>query len=595
MPRKKTGQAIEWRSQMKTWVGRVRGYPEGHARGLWLSLGTDDKAAAQRRYDEWLATGEPPKEARAETFEEAALRIVAAMPEETDTQKKKKQARGQRLRDYAFSILGHLEAWRVEGKHIASVLDRMPALGKKKGTIAYVRTDLSQVLAKLIREGARTDNPAREFPLPPEAVEDGRLRCVLTDDEVCRFRDKRGFETTLDMACLFARDLGGHRTSDLLAARYEHVDWQKRTIKVRRPKTDREGKLVGVRKPKSYELVTHGIPDSVWGPLGAWHAAHGSPLDGPIFPVTRSCRGGRVKRKDGRVTARRSAVQGGERVVNGAGFVKPLRRALWEAGIHRPLPGWDPAAPDPRFDALQTDTDETRAVDFHSMRRAFVTALKDAKVPLPDILALCGHTSLATSSKYDTARHVQVPDAALPRQMGAPRAPIKTKGEAGAAPTATATTAEVPASPADLSAVLAQLAELQKMLTPPRTTPAQSVSEGGNDPDSGSYTPGPLALTMPKPSESFVEPTGIEPVTCALRTQNQPVAATQLLGMTENVRLGATAAEGVSTQSLGQTIAAAAEAGDWELVEELTAIAKRRSQAPLAPVHKLSDARKRRG
>lgn len=586
MPRKKTGQAIEWRSQMKTWVGRVRGYPEGNARGLWLSLGTDDKSAAQRRYDDWLTTGEPPKEARAETFEEAALRIVGAMPEETDTQRKKKQARGQRLRDYAFSILGHLEAWRVEGKHVASVLDRMPALGKKKGTIAYVRTDLSQVLAKLIREGARTDNPAREFPLPPEAVEDGRLRCVLTDDEVCRFREKRGFETTLDLACLFARDLAGHRTSDLLAARYEHVDWQKRTIKVRRPKTDREGKLVGVRKPKSYELVTHGIPDSVWGPLVAWHAAHESPAAGPIFPVTRSCQGGAVKRKDGTVTARRSAVQGGERVVNGAGFVKPLRRALWEAGIHRPLPGWDPAAPDPRFDALQTDTDETRAVDFHSMRRAFVTALKDAKVPLPDILALCGHTSLATSSKYDTARHVQVPDAALPRA----------KVSGGSVDGFPPPNVPAPAAPAsDLSAVLAQLAELQKMLTPPRPTPAQSVPEGGNDPESGSYTAGPLSLTMPNLSESFVEPTGIEPVTCALRMQNQPVAATQLLGMTENVPLGATTAEGGLTQSLGQTIAAAAEAGDWALVEELTAIAKRRSQSPLAPVHKLSDARKRRG
>jgi integrase len=399
---------------MKTWVGRVRGYPEGSARGRWLSLGTDDREMAQKRYDAWLATGEPPREANEETFQQAAERIVDDMPETNDRERRKKTDRRTRLRSYAYPVLGQVSVWAIEPSHVCSVLDSMPALGKLKGTILKMRSDISKILGKLQREGAIRINFARNLALPDSAVEDGRLRQVLTDGECVRFREKRGYETELDMACLVCRDLAGHRTSDILASRYEHIVWKTRTWKVRRPKTDAEGQLVTDRRIKSYELVEHEIPDHVYGPLRAWWKKHGSPESGPVFPVRRPGRGGTVQLKDGRTYERRSSQVGDAKSGTGTSYCKAFRKALWGAGIYRPLPGWDPSKPQKKFCALQTDTKESRRADFHSVRRAFVTALKAAGVETADVLALAGHTNLATSSRYDAARRVVVPDAAIP-------------------------------------------------------------------------------------------------------------------------------------------------------------------------------------
>ena len=575
MARKATGQALEWRSQMKTWVGRVRGYPKGQARGRWLSLGTDDKALAQQRYDRWLLTGEPPKESREETFAEAAERIVDEMPEG-----KKRHDRGTRLRTYAFPIVGHIAAWAIEGSHVASVLDRMPALGKKKGTIAYVRTDISQVLTKLVREGARSDNPARHMAPPPDAVEDGRLRQVPTDEEFARFRAARGFETELDIACLLCRDLAAHRTSDLLAARWEHVtDWVAGKMKVRRPKTDTEGKLVTTRRIKSYELVEHGIPASVWAILKAYWVKQGSPKTGPLFPVRKACAGGVVTRKDGSTYTRRRSEVGDSKSRNGAGFVKALRRAFWDAKIWRPLPGWDPENPQKELCAFQTDTDDSRALDFHSVRRAAITAMKAAGVPLADVLALAGHTQLATSSRYDTARLVQMPEAALPQKSVT--APLPS-----AAPTANG---------ANLSAVLAQLDAVRALLNAAQSQGVLSIDpeRGSNGGFGGS---GIAAIS----AESLVEPTGIEPVTCALRTNRAaPLDSHVPVNATQGIALK-TPAHGLSTQSVGQSpdaratlLAAAGKAvseGNWALADQIRALLE---PSPLASVIQLSDARKR--
>lgn len=454
MPRPKTGEAPQWRQSMKTWVGRVRGYPEGCARGRWLSLGTADKHVASQRYERWLATGEPPKEARTETFEQAATRIVDAMPAKERAETKKAHDRRMRLRTYVFPIIGHIEAWAVDASHCSSVLDRMPALGKLKGTVAYVRSDLSQVMARLIREGARSDNPAKRLAMPTNAVEDGRLRQVPSDAELCRFRDKRGFETQLDIACLLCRDMAGHRTSDLLEARYEHVTcWETGRMKVRRPKTDTEGQLVTTRRVKSYELVEHVVPPSVWVHFKLWWQKQGSPKTGPVFPVERTTKGGVVTRKDGSTYTRKATRPGAAKARNGTSFTKALRRAFWAAGIVRPLPGWDPARPDKQFCAFQTDTKDSRALDFHSLRRAFVTALKAAGVPTADVLALAGHTQLATSSRYDTARLVQAPDAALPRPAAVPG----TAREPLASPTGTFSNV---AGPVDAAALLEQMRAL---------------------------------------------------------------------------------------------------------------------------------------
>lgn len=597
MPKKKTGEALHWATTKNSWTGRVRGYPEGCARGRWLTLGTPDKAIAQQRYDRWLLTGEPPKEATAESFEEAATRVT----EQRVPEGKKKRDRLVRLRSYVFPFIGRMEASTVAAKNVASVLDRMPALGKKKGTIAYVRTDMSQVFLGLIREGSREDNPAADLPLPADAVEDGRLRQVLTDDEIIRFREHRGCETELDLACWLARDVAGHRTSDLLAARYEHFDFVRGTLKVRRPKTDTEGKFVNTRRVKSYELVTHVLPPGALEVVTAWWVKKGRPASGPLFTIQKPSRAGVVTRKDGSQYTRKASQAGDALSRNGTSFAPALRRALWEAGIVRPLPGWDPANPQKDFCALQTDTDESRRADFHSMRRAFVTAMKGAGASTLDVLAAAGHTQEATSSRYDAARLIHIPDAALPRSRGFV-APAPPDGHPLASPSGTFSNV---GAPFDVAALFAQIESMKAaLLSASASVPEvpKSVPKGGNDLDSRSYSLAVGSGMVGKSSESLVEPTGIEPVAYALRMGQEPLMGSQVPEMSEADRAHATpaedrlsAAEASLTQSLGRLIAEAAAAGDWAHVEELTALARRRSAPPPANVRSLAEARKRRG
>jgi hypothetical protein len=437
MARKSTGTK-EWRSKLGTYKGRV------HINGVrteWHDLGTDDPDLADERLAEWIATGEPPKLPGRETFASAAERIIKRQEAKGE---KGVQNRRHRVRTFALPVMGHIEVASIEQRHIHAALSRMgEQVGATKevyaaDTVHHLRTDISRILAALKLDGVLKHNVARETELPDDVEVDDRPRVVLTDEEVMRFR-RRGFEHELDMMALFARDLGGHRTSDLHAADYadfDTVEWT--TCLVRRPKTDREGSRKGRRKgrrraSRAYERVRIAIPESVVGPLKVWWAKAGKPTTGPVFPLRRGPNVG--KRKTGK----------------GISYAQSLRDALWEEGIVRPLParteggkllvGYEAATGEERrlHCALQVDTDETRAVDFRSFRRAFVTGLQRAGVNEQTAMLASGHGDPKTHRRYLAADVVTVPAGALP---------------GGSAPSAVS-----PAAPASSSAGAELLAE----------------------------------------------------------------------------------------------------------------------------------------
>lgn len=403
MATKKTTGTKEWRPNQKVWAGRV--HIDGKRTG-WKSLGTDDADVADERMALWAKTGEPPSEAGKETFASASERIVDR--QEVKKEKGAKERR-HRLRTFALPVIGHIEIAELKANHVFSVLDKM---GQQEGatkeqyaadTVHHMRTDISRILTELVREGALSSNVARDVELPDDVETDDRPRVVLHDEEIMRFR-RRGFHRELDMMALFARDLGGHRTSDLHAADYgdfDTVDWK--TCFVRRPKTSQQGSKKGRRKgrrraTRGYERVRITIPESVLGPLKVWWEKAGKPTTGPVFPIRRGKRVG--ERKCGK----------------GISYVIPLRDALWDEGIVRPLPGYETAVGEARrqFCALQVDTDETRAVDFHSFRRAFVTALGKSGVNLQTSMLAAGHGDPTTHLRYNVPETVTVPASALP-------------------------------------------------------------------------------------------------------------------------------------------------------------------------------------
>jgi hypothetical protein len=103
---------------------------------------------------------------RPETFEEAAVRIVAGQQAEglttwTD--------RLQRLRQFVFPELGQLPVGDVRPAHVRAALARGLASGKARSTIAKIKIDISTVLAELWRDEAVPANVAKRVQIPKNA------------------------------------------------------------------------------------------------------------------------------------------------------------------------------------------------------------------------------------------------------------------------------------------------------------------------------------------------------------------------------------------------------------------------------------------
>lgn len=387
MAKKATG-SLEWRKQ--TWAGRIR--QEDGTRSPWRPLGTDDRGQATERLALWIASGEPPPLPSQELFSAATERVLSR----PEVKKEKGYGdRAHRLRSFALPVIGHLTVAAMKPSHVRSVLDQMGQQSKATraqyaaDTVHHLRVDISRILTALVHEGTLDTNVAKDIELPDSVEVDDRPRIVLTDDELDAFRTERGFERELDMMALFATELGGHRTSDLHAADYSHFNLRKGTCTVQRPKTDREGSRKGRRKGR--RRATRGttrqeiaIPEVVLGPFLAWRRAAGNPTSGPIFPL------------------RRGKNVGGRKTGKGISYAKALREALWAARVYRPLPGFERLTGDARKQkcALQTDTDETRAVDFHSFRRYFVSKLAHSGMNLQTAMAAAGHSDPATHARY---------------------------------------------------------------------------------------------------------------------------------------------------------------------------------------------------
>lgn len=589
MPRPKKERRSEGpRWTRKGWVARV--FEQDGACSGWLPLGTTDREHAKRLLEAWVRSGVQPARSRGEkSFAEESERVLgdkAAAPMATPAEKKAVQYRRERLRKYALPVLGQVPVGLLEPSHIMGLLDRMASEGAAARTIHNLRSDVSVILAKLVREGELKMNPARGAALPEDAPVDTRDRMHLSDEQMVAFQERRGFATPLDINVMLCRCVGGHRTSDGHAGDWSHVDrewfaW----MKVRRPKTDGQvGQRVGQRKAKtkSYEYAVHAVPAEYRPVLRAYWESLGSPESGPIFPLLRDAVSTPMKLKDGRVIERQGG-KVGERKGRGTSYARALRRAVWGARLYAPLGGFDPEHPEKRLCAFQTDTPTTRRLTFHGIRADLNAALVEAGVSADQRIALMGHTQETTGNKHYMKRIVVgVPDAALPKTKGAaePHQP----GPASSAPAAPA------AAPADLR-------------IPPETAPAWG--ETRIHPGAGGK-PGPsVSGETANSSESLARPARFERATFGSVEPRSAAQCAEASVNSTSVLDGTSAAEGVSTQALGgneslrsaflrRMLAEAAAEGDLDLLEELTAMARRRSPALPANVHKLDVTRKRR-
>lgn len=542
------------------WVARV--FEKDDSCSGWTPLGTTDRELAKRLLETWVRTGHAPPKARGEkSFAVEVERVMAdklASAASPDDQKAV-QYRRDRLRKYALPVLGQVPVGMLEPGHIMGMLDAMAKEGAAARTIHNLRSDVSVVLSRLVRDRELKTNVARDnVTLPEEATVDTRERMHLSDEQMALFQERRGFETPLDVNVMLCRCVGGHRTSDGHAGDWSHVDRVGfATMKVRRPKTDGQvGQKVGQRKAKTknYEYALHVVPEPYRGPLRAYWERQGRPVAGPIFPLLRDAVAKPMKLRDGRIIERTGG-KVGERKGRATSYAKAFRRAVWEAKLYAPLPGFDPERPDPKFCAFQTDTQLTKRLTFHGIRASLNAALVQAGVSSDQRIAIMGHTQAATGNRHYMAEIlVSVPAGALP---------VRIHPEADA----------VGAKPS----------------FPPR---------------SGVKPPRPASREAANPSESLARPEGFEPSTFGSVEQwcADDDAQTRVTAQPASAPTSPT--EGVSTQALGGNdsrsslltdIAKAALAEDWDKLDRLRA-ALQLIDGPrpqLASVLKLSQARKR--
>jgi hypothetical protein len=292
---------------------------------------------------------------REETFAEAVKRVVWI--QKTEDGLKSWKVRLSRLWRFAVPALGKLPVREVRAPHIKGVLTAAKgALGKQ--SVSHLKADLSSIFQSLAEDDLVVENVVRGVRLPKKLRHDKRRRVQLTDDEFEQLVSAPTTPAYLRLMCCSARLCGGMRTSDLHAWDWQHVETDTFTVaEVPRPKTD---------DPNEVELAAHELPPLLRALLREHWLGQGRPLAGPVFPVRRGANKGRRQGKRSHARA--------------------LRHYLRLAGCVRP--------------ALFQDTIKTRAVDFHSFRRAYNTALAAVGVSEQQAMALMDHSDSRVHRKY---------------------------------------------------------------------------------------------------------------------------------------------------------------------------------------------------
>jgi integrase len=394
MARKTTGTLV-W-TKSKGWVARIPTVIDGERVKKTYELGTTDRAVARRklaRLVEELAAG-------------AALATDAAKPNETLAQYAatwfaSRDARGVAATSYERRYFervwkpaaGALPLEQVWAALIRSVLEEA-ATGKirpkprpvKKGapprepgryspqSVSHMRGTLFRILQSAFQEELVSENRVARVPVPDFQGEfEGLARAVPTDDEIDALLAHPGVDVELKLLVLVARLVGGLRAGDLNALDWTAFSPGFETCTFVRRKTRKKKPA-----PQTFAVPVHG---RAW--LRAWWDAHGRPETGPVFPVRKGKRAGEAKKK------------------SNMSYADRLRRELLRAGVTR--------------HELHHRTSTTLPTDFHSVRRAYATALARGGVNEQEAMKLTGHSDSRVHQLYVEAQKVHVlPEAATP-------------------------------------------------------------------------------------------------------------------------------------------------------------------------------------
>lgn len=379
------------------YYGRYLATVDGERVRVTRALGTRNKAAAERKLARLIANDDTDRASveRVETFAEAAERVHA---QRVDEEIKSAPDDLARVRRYALPVIGRTAVTAIEPHDVNAVLDHAKAEGLGHQTVVHLRNNLRAVFKSLRREGVIPINPVDDAEMPGFPTRRKRVRAVLDDLELAAYlayvppKTARGRVHVLERQVLtvVSRCFGGVRTGDL-----NSLDWD-----AFETEDGRFGSGWAPRaKTESPQLLE--VPQVLRPVLRRWWEMQGCPAAGPVFPVRRGKRAGEAKGKMTYALAFRRDLQ--------AAFTQALERRV--KGV--PKPG------SKRWRELFERTPHTLPVDFHSWRRAYCQALKDADVNVQQAIALSGHKSIEVHLRYtaDPNKAAAVPPKALPAAL----------------------------------------------------------------------------------------------------------------------------------------------------------------------------------
>ena len=329
MPRARTGTLVY--KQSSSWNGRIlvdvvdsTGIAQSERR--WVPLETHDKELARRKLRKiasMLAAGDLV----ADAVSKEATRVIT-VAEQAKAWVADRKAAGvvmapdeeHILKAHVLPTLGPMALTAVRPGFIRSILETV-ARSYSHETVKKTRAVMLRVFADAWKAETIKENPVERVDMPEHTNVDERQRRILTDDEVRTFLNgqasgPKGKEPRADAAvrllelkvlAVCSRVLGGMRTAELNRwdfSMWDCVDFA--TVKIQRAKAKRG------RTGRTQTLV---VPEPMRPILREWHASHGAPSAGPVFPVTKGGRKGEFRK------------------LRGVSFASRLRRELGRMGI----------------------------------------------------------------------------------------------------------------------------------------------------------------------------------------------------------------------------------------------------------------------
>jgi integrase len=401
-PPKRGGRPRKGSLEMRsgTWRARIT-LDDGSRR--WFNLETSDRNAARRKLRQLTeqqragALPEPEKVREPETVDTYATswldgRAARGLPSASNE---------RRYYEHVWKpAIGRMLITKVSGGVIQSVINDA-AEGTLVGlrgepysrqSILHLRAMALRLFEQAWREGVISENPAKRTQVP-EMDEESKPRAVLTDAEIGLLVSHPDVDPEIKLLTILSRTIGGLRTGDLNRLEWPAFSPNFETCTFVRRKTRKK------RKGQTALVV----PEPVRPFLATWWRAAGCPTEGVVFPARRGARAGQPK-----LQAKQS-------------YAPRLRRALRIAfGLLARDPetgAWKDAdrPMTPRETELLVGSTTVQAVDFHSTRRAYATALALAGVNEQTAMALTGHADSKVHRLYLEATTARaLPDGAVP-------------------------------------------------------------------------------------------------------------------------------------------------------------------------------------